>query len=82
MSPTKASDSDGASAKIDAKIQELGDWRGETLSHLRDLIHAADPDVTEEWKWEKPKSADESYKATITVTATTSKGAPITTPSA
>ncbi len=36
---------------IDARIDELGDWRGETLSRLRTLIHEAVPDVTEEWKW-------------------------------
>ena len=38
---------------IDARIEELGDWRGETLSRLRDLIKQADPDVVEEWKWRK-----------------------------
>jgi hypothetical protein len=38
---------------IDAKIEELGDWRGETLSRLRALIKQADPDVVEEWKWRK-----------------------------
>lgn len=36
---------------IDARIKELGDWRGETLSRLRALIKEADPEVTEEWKW-------------------------------
>jgi hypothetical protein len=36
---------------IDARIKELGDWRGETLSRLRALIKEADPDVLEEWKW-------------------------------
>jgi hypothetical protein len=48
--------SESASEAIDAKIRELGDWRGETLSHLRGLIREADPDVVEEWKWVKPKS--------------------------
>jgi hypothetical protein len=43
-----------ASAKIDHKIKELGDWRGKTLSHMRKLIHDADPDILEEWKWAKP----------------------------
>ena len=38
---------------IDARIEELGDWRGETLSRLRDLIKQADPDVVEEFKWRK-----------------------------
>jgi hypothetical protein len=41
---------------IDARIEELGDWRGETLSRLRALIKQADPDVVEEWKWVKPTS--------------------------
>src|SRR3954462_9998376 len=36
---------------IDARIEELGDWRGETLGRLRALIKEADPDVVEEWKW-------------------------------
>jgi hypothetical protein len=36
---------------IDARIKELGDWRGETLSRLRNLIKDADPEVVEEWKW-------------------------------
>ncbi len=38
---------------IDARIEELGDWRGETLSRLRALIKQADPEVVEEWKWRK-----------------------------
>lgn len=40
-----------ASALIDARIEELGDWRGETLGRLRALIKEADPEVVEEWKW-------------------------------
>ncbi|WP_425067232.1 DUF1801 domain-containing protein [Reyranella sp.] len=40
-----------ASANIDKRIAELGDWRGETLARVRDLIHAADPAIVEEWKW-------------------------------
>jgi len=40
-----------ASELIDARIKELGDWRGKTLSRLRDLVKNAEPDVTEEWKW-------------------------------
>jgi hypothetical protein len=39
------------SRRIDARIRELGDWRGEMLARLRALIKAADPDVAEEWKW-------------------------------
>src|SRR4051794_3516822 len=44
-------DSESASRLIDAKIEELGDWRGKTLAHVRDLIRQADPEVVEEWKW-------------------------------
>ena len=40
-----------ASKLIDARIKELGDWRGETLARMRELIKQADPDVVEEWKW-------------------------------
>jgi hypothetical protein len=42
---------ESASAFIDEKIKELGDWRGKTLAHLRQLIHDADPGIQEEWKW-------------------------------
>jgi hypothetical protein len=42
---------DSASQLIDARIKELGDWRGETLARVRTLIQQADPDVVEEWKW-------------------------------
>ena len=41
---------------IDAKIEELGDWRGETLASVRALIKEADPEVVEEWKWRKPSN--------------------------
>ena len=49
----KPEDSDGGEAarRIDERIVELGDWRGETLARLRALIKEADPDVVEEWKW-------------------------------
>ncbi|MGC0155352.1 DUF1801 domain-containing protein [Chromobacterium vaccinii] len=40
-----------ASARIDARIAELGDWRGEVLGRMRRLIREADPDIVEEWKW-------------------------------
>src|SRR3982750_170052 len=40
-----------ANEKIGKKIDELGDWRGKTLAKVRELIHAADPDIVEEWKW-------------------------------
>jgi hypothetical protein len=42
---------ESASAFIDAKIKELGDWRGEMLAKVRGVIHDADPEVVEEWKW-------------------------------
>jgi hypothetical protein len=42
---------ESASALIDAKIQELGDWRGKTLAKVRAIIHKADPEIVEEWKW-------------------------------
>ena len=47
---------DQASKRIDERIAELGDWRGETLSRMRKLIKEADPDVVEEWKWAKATS--------------------------
>ena len=40
-----------ATEKIDARIDELGNWRGEMLARIRDLIKRAEPDVVEEWKW-------------------------------
>lgn len=40
-----------ASARIDARIKDLGDWRGETLARMRKMIRQADPEVVEEWKW-------------------------------
>jgi hypothetical protein len=42
---------ESASAYIDARINELGDWRGKTLAKLRAIIHKADPEIVEEWKW-------------------------------
>src|SRR3984885_2819972 len=51
MKPTSHSNDGDASAKITKRIEELGDWRGETLAHLRQLIHDADPEIEEEWKW-------------------------------
>jgi len=44
------------SRQIDARITELAGWRGKTLSRMRELIKEADPDVVEEWKWEKATS--------------------------
>jgi hypothetical protein len=48
---------ESASAILDAKIRELGDWRGAMLAKVRALILAADPQIVEEWKWVKPTSA-------------------------
>jgi hypothetical protein len=45
---------ESASASIDEKIKELGDWRGKTLAKVREIIHEADPEIVEEWKWVKP----------------------------
>jgi len=43
-----------ASQLIDRRVAELGDWRGQTLAKVRALIHEADPEIVEEWKWVKP----------------------------
>jgi len=81
MSPTIGPNDDVVAAKITKRIKELGDWRGETLARVRQLIHDADPDIQEEWKWEKPKSpgipvwshdgivcTGESYKQVVKLT--------------
>src|SRR6266849_3234254 len=47
---------ESASALIDAKIKELGEWRGKTLAKVRAIIHAADPEIVEEWKWAEATS--------------------------
>jgi hypothetical protein len=57
MSGLEASAGDASSRLIDARIKELGDWRGETLVRVRRLIKAADPDVVEEVKWRKPSNS-------------------------
>jgi hypothetical protein len=49
-------DNTDASEKIDARIKEFSDWRGETLSRVRKVIRAADPEIVEEWKWQKATS--------------------------
>ena len=56
MTAKRVPNSAAASKNITKKIQELGDWRGETLAWVRQLIHDADPEIEEEWKWEKPSS--------------------------
>jgi len=65
-----------ASELISNRIAELGDWRGETLSRMRQLIHAADPQVVEEWKWRGVPvwshdgviCTGETYKAVVKLT--------------
>src|ERR1700745_1633670 len=47
---------ESASAFLDHKIKELGDWREKTLAKVRDIVHQADPEIIEEWKWVKPTS--------------------------
>ncbi len=47
---------ESAAAKIDNKIKELGDWRGKVLAQVRTIIHQADPEIVEEWKWAKATS--------------------------
>ncbi len=74
-----------ASELIDQKIASLGDWRGETLGKLRKLIHEADPDVVEEWKWDIPVwshegiiCTGETYKSKVKLTF--AKGASLNDP--
>ncbi len=50
----RGSGGEPAARRVDARIDELDDWRGQTLARVRALIQQADPDVVEEWKWEKP----------------------------
>ncbi|MBW6400925.1 DUF1801 domain-containing protein [Roseomonas sp. HJA6] len=72
---------------IDARIQELGDWRGETLARIRALIHEADPEVVETWKWRGVPvwehagilCTGETYKAVVKLTF--AKGAALEDPS-
>ena len=90
MKKTVATES--ASAQIDAKINELGDWRGKTLAKVRELIHKADPEIVEEWKWAKATSpgtpvfshggivcTGETYKGAVKMTF--AKGAALEDPS-
>ena len=78
---TKSTADDAAAEKISRRIKDLGDWRGEMLGRLRQLIHDADPEVEEEWKWQKPSSpgvpvwshdggicTGESYKEVVKLT--------------
>jgi hypothetical protein len=66
---------DEASRLIDERIAELGDWRGETLARIRALVKQADPEVTEEWKWNVPVwshdgiiCTGEAYKKAVKLT--------------
>ena len=81
-----------ASEQIDAKIREVDDWRGQTLSEVRRIIREADPDVVEEWKWAKATSpgtpvwshnggicTGETYRAAVKLTFF--KGASLSDPS-
>ena len=81
MTAKRAPNSTPASKNITKRIQELGDWRGETLAWVRRLIHDADPEIQEEWKWAKPNSSGtpvwshdggictgESYKQVVKLT--------------
>lgn len=54
--PSEPASSEPASELIDARIEQLGDWRGEKLAWMRELIRAADPEVVEEVKWRKPSN--------------------------
>ena len=76
-----------ASAAIDEKIKSLGDWRGATLARVRELIHEADPDIVEEWKWmgtpvwshDGDVCTGETYKSVVKLTF--AKGAALKDPS-
>lgn len=76
---------DTPSKKIDARIKEMGDWRGKTLARLRTLIKQADPKVVEEWKWNVPVwshdgivCTGETYKTHVKLTF--AKGAKVKDP--
>ena len=85
--PKEAKGGDSPSRQIDARIIELGDWRGETLARVRALIKAADPEVVEEWKWRGVPvwehdgiiCTGETYKAVVKLTF--AKGASLKDPS-
>jgi hypothetical protein len=87
MMQSGSQDGVSASRLIDARIAELGDWRGETLARLRALIREAEPDVVEEWKWRGTPvwshagiiCTGETYKAVVKMTF--AKGAALPDPS-
>jgi hypothetical protein len=83
----KAVSTESASALIDAKINQLGDWRGAMLAKVREIIHKADPEIIEEWKWRGVPvwehagivCTGESYKSVVKLTF--AKGASLDDPS-
>lgn len=83
----KAVAEDSPSALIDARIRDLGDWRGDVLAKVRKLIHEADPETVEEWKWRGVPvwshsgivCTGETYKAVVKLTF--AKGASLPDPS-
>jgi hypothetical protein len=86
MKKSTTTKGESPSRLIDAKIKELADWRGKTLSHLRALINQADPEVVEEWKWDVPVwshdgiiCTGETYKSIVKLTFP--KGASLADPS-
>ena len=77
---------ESASAFIDERIKELGDWRGKTLAKVREIVHQADPEIVEEWKWMIPVwshggivCTGETYKKVVKMTF--AKGAALKDPS-
>jgi hypothetical protein len=76
MNESGSTDGQSASELIDKRIADLGDWRGETLSRMRKLIHDADPEIVEEWKWRGTPVFEhdgiictgESYKSVVKLT--------------
>jgi len=87
MKTSRSEESKAPAELIDARIKELGDWRGETLSRLRALVKEADPEVVEEWKWrgvpvwshEGLICTGETYKNVVKMTF--AKGAALNDPS-
>jgi hypothetical protein len=87
MTTSAAPESETASQLIDARIKDLGDWRGERLAHVRALIHQVVPDVVEAWKWRGVPvwehdgmiCTGETYKAVVKFTF--AKGAALPDPS-
>ena len=86
MKKTTSQNGTSASQLIDARIKEIGGWRGKMLGRLRALVKSADPDVVEEWKWEVPVwshdgiiCTGEVYKAAVKMTF--AKGAALEDPS-